>query len=529
MLRAISIRERIMSQYEIDSHTILMLHCDGEHLSTQIPDVSVKGHVATSYGAVCIRADHKHFGTGSLHVPAVSESHVSLPPNDDWNFGMGDFTIDFWLWRDGDQPSWAGIITSATDTSVTWILGYRDAPANANKLRFYPGGVLQVAADVVVPDQQWVHVAVVRYGNTLTLYQDGISVGSLGCPGLSINSAGTGLAIGRVFTNADRYRMAGYLDEIRISKSVARWKSNFSPPTQPYGVPHTIEEECIMVREEYRYPETTEAGWNLTSSPSQLNHLCLQDYLPGQADDDTSYVYTTSATAKTDWYTHVPYALMDSVVIKKVRIGFRAKGEVAGLTAQAMWMMGGQQYGTPVTTLTDEWTDYYTDFELNPDGNVPWTAWAINNVSNILVLTLIGDGTHKAMCTQIYFKVIYEPVMVHDTILFRFTNGGSEIADEAEDWAVMPCDGAVVEWTLLSTDRTEGSIVIDVLKTNYNTLIELSEYCIEVGQTEMQDHIIAQSSDVSSWDPLTQGDILIARVDSCTDITNCLLALKIRR
>ena len=29
----------------------------------------------------------------------------------------------------------------------------------------------------------------------------------------------------------------GYLDEIRISKGIARWTANFTPPTKAYGIP----------------------------------------------------------------------------------------------------------------------------------------------------------------------------------------------------------------------------------------------------------------------------------------------------
>jgi hypothetical protein len=28
----------------------------------------------------------------------------------------------------------------------------------------------------------------------------------------------------------------GYIDEFRISKGIARWTSNFTPPTAPYGL-----------------------------------------------------------------------------------------------------------------------------------------------------------------------------------------------------------------------------------------------------------------------------------------------------
>jgi hypothetical protein len=40
---------------------------------------------------------------------------------------------------------------------------------------------------------------------------------------------------------ASRVDFNGWLDEFRISKGIARWTSNFTPPTAPYdsGVPWT--------------------------------------------------------------------------------------------------------------------------------------------------------------------------------------------------------------------------------------------------------------------------------------------------
>jgi hypothetical protein len=66
------------------------------------------------------------------------------------------------------------------------------------------------------------------------MYLNGSPVGSKDVTGWAINSAGAGLVIGRAFMDSDGYYFKGWLDELRISKGVARWTSNFTPPTSAY-------------------------------------------------------------------------------------------------------------------------------------------------------------------------------------------------------------------------------------------------------------------------------------------------------
>ena len=47
-------------------------------------------------------------------------------------------------------------------------------------------------------------------------------------------AGGSGCVIGRFFANFDDYYFKGWIDEVRVSKGIARWTSNFTPPTQPY-------------------------------------------------------------------------------------------------------------------------------------------------------------------------------------------------------------------------------------------------------------------------------------------------------
>ena len=84
-----------------------------------------------------------------------------------------------------------------------------------------------------VSDGQWHHIAIIKSGSQLKSYVDGIADGEV--PAGTFVHQNEPIYLGN-FTdlNANRY-FTGYLDELRISKGIARWTSNFTPPTIPYA------------------------------------------------------------------------------------------------------------------------------------------------------------------------------------------------------------------------------------------------------------------------------------------------------
>ena len=67
--------------------------------------------------------------------------------------------------------------------------------------------------------------AFVRYNNTLTLYLNGTSVSTFNCTGITYGNVSS-LTIGRNYTNHAGECLTGYVDEIRVSKGIARWTSS---------------------------------------------------------------------------------------------------------------------------------------------------------------------------------------------------------------------------------------------------------------------------------------------------------------
>ena len=84
-------------------------------------------------------------------------------------------------------------------------------------------------------DITWHHVAVTREGTSLKLFIDGINEASTTLSdGFVFSDSTTVLGIGSRGACLAATTYKGYLDELRISKGIARWTSDFTPPTSQY-------------------------------------------------------------------------------------------------------------------------------------------------------------------------------------------------------------------------------------------------------------------------------------------------------
>jgi hypothetical protein len=80
----------------------------------------------------------------------------------------------------------------------------------------------------------WHHVALVRYGNTLTTYVDGVAGTPADCTGISFGDSGFTVQLGGVNNAPYDAPLNGYIDEFRVTKGVARYTGSFTPPTQAF-------------------------------------------------------------------------------------------------------------------------------------------------------------------------------------------------------------------------------------------------------------------------------------------------------
>lgn len=214
----------------IDSYTKLMLHMDGADTSTTFTDSALTPKTVTANGNAQIDTALSKFGGASGLFDGTGD-YLSTAASSDFDFGTGDFTIDLWHYSSITQPDGTGIVAGYTGAGTGWLVAITDT----GHLFFLANGTDQFECSSVVPLSSWVHIAIVRSGNVLTAYQNGVSVGTLTVTaGHTVNTDGNGIVVGRARTDVDNSYFTGSLDELRISKGIARWTTNFTPPTLAY-------------------------------------------------------------------------------------------------------------------------------------------------------------------------------------------------------------------------------------------------------------------------------------------------------
>ena len=215
-----------------DAYTVCLLHFDGEDASTTFTDESGKSWTALNQAQIDT-AQYK-FGGSSLLLDGVNDA-IYTNDHADFAVGSGNFTIDTWirLANIGKDQIICAHGQEGNVSNFSWIFYV----ASSNKLSCTFGiggsGVNLVSSSQTVSQNVWTHVAVTRNGSNWYLFQDGTNIGSINNSG-TINNTNQELWIG-VDDNSAR-DFDGWIDEFRVSKGIARWTSDFTPPDRAYGI-----------------------------------------------------------------------------------------------------------------------------------------------------------------------------------------------------------------------------------------------------------------------------------------------------
>jgi hypothetical protein len=221
-----------------DTYTKLLLHMDGTAGSQTFVDSSPQAHSITANGNARIDTAQSGFG-GASGLFDGDGDYLSLADSDDWNFGSGAFTVDFWIrWNSLPAPNtWMEIYSQTVDDNNRIHLTLNlNAQGTTQTLLFESssGGstVCTFGYNPTFAAGTWYHIAIVRSGNTWYIFENGKLKATTTNSG-TLPDLAASLFIGR-YRTGDARDFNGWLDEFRISKGVARWTSNFTPPTAPY-------------------------------------------------------------------------------------------------------------------------------------------------------------------------------------------------------------------------------------------------------------------------------------------------------
>jgi hypothetical protein len=151
------------------------------------------------------------------------------------NLSSGDFTIEAWVYQ---TVNTAGAVIVAKDGAFgssypSWGIGCN----SSGKYVFNVGSgngttyLQQVAASSFANTTNvWYHIAGVKSGTTLTLYINGVSQASAAQTG-TIVDGGKAALVGYESGQPTASYWNGYISDLRITRGIARYTGNFTPPT----------------------------------------------------------------------------------------------------------------------------------------------------------------------------------------------------------------------------------------------------------------------------------------------------------
>jgi PKD repeat protein len=221
----------------IDQYTKLLLHGDGANGGTAITDAS-GNHNPSVVNNVVTSTTQSKFGGASLSFAKASTSWLGFAESADWHISSGsDFTYDFWVFPLSMPTYGLGVCGTLNSRNGGNGIALRGANyGNNGQVAFMTNGAWQAVSSAAVPLNAWTHIAVVRYQGVVSIYINGVQSGTTFTG--SCGDSDSGFSIGDTYTqgNSNHYwNFNGYIDEFRFSNGVARWTTNFTPPTSEYG------------------------------------------------------------------------------------------------------------------------------------------------------------------------------------------------------------------------------------------------------------------------------------------------------
>jgi len=190
------------------------------------PIASPSPKLVTAVADAQIDTAQKVFGTGSVLFDGTGD-YLTIPASADWNFGAGDFTIDLWVRFNALPPADTNHMLFLESIVLDPINYWQFLIYNvAGQLQFWFNAIGRndYKKDWTPVVNIWYHITFIRNGNTSTGYVDGVSLGDVSDSNDMPNVANV-LSIGARYDGT--VPLNGWIDELRISKGIARWTSNF--------------------------------------------------------------------------------------------------------------------------------------------------------------------------------------------------------------------------------------------------------------------------------------------------------------
>ena len=220
--------------------TSLLLSGSAISANTVVRDSSTNNFNLTVFGD-SRASNFTPYGTGWSVYFDGSGDYLTVPDNAAFQFGTGDFTMELWVWA-GTTLSTGAVLSlihkyipgtgNESNQAWQWYI-YNDAGVVKSFFQArQPGSSELPSWSTAIPtyNTQWNHAAVVRSGNNLLQFWNGVLTATTSYTVGFNAAAGASLFIG-ARQNDLNGPYNGYISNIRIVKGSAIYTANFTPAT----------------------------------------------------------------------------------------------------------------------------------------------------------------------------------------------------------------------------------------------------------------------------------------------------------
>jgi len=216
---------------------VFLLPADGTNGSTTFADKSASPRVITAYGDAQISTTQSKYGGASAKFDGTGD-YLSVAYNSLLSLVGVDFTIEAWVYLNA-LSGVAATIVDKDGVSGASYPQYQLSVSPAGKLSAFLGngnGVSPTGTSytgtTTVTTSAWHHVALVKTGATCKGFLDGAQEWSSAAA--TMYEGSKSLLVGYQVGQPSGTYINGYVDDLRITKGVARYTAAFTPPTRAH-------------------------------------------------------------------------------------------------------------------------------------------------------------------------------------------------------------------------------------------------------------------------------------------------------
>jgi hypothetical protein len=338
--------------YEGDPYfesVVLLLTADGTVGSTSFIDRSWSPKTVTNNLGVLVSDAQVKFGqsaffdNSSWNLQSASK-YLRLPVVKDLLFEGGDFTIEGWVYPTATPVAtqYAGILAfreSTSSQSFSFLISGDGSGSLLFNVRI--AGTTYSCNSALPVANVWTHVAAIRRGGFMQCFTNGvggtavaIQPGSLEVPSGLFPTIGL-MNIGNLTSGNFR----GYIDDLRVTKGVARYSENFTPPTTAYWYPTADPAPAPRDATPLRTPAPTPVAiseypvpdWTInTADPTTINPFKGAATLTGTVKKLIPPSSTLSLRRRVRLYQSAGMKLLDMVASDAVTGEFVFENVIAG-------------------------------------------------------------------------------------------------------------------------------------------------------------------------------------------------------